>query len=248
MLPSFLILLQDIRIILSAIVLIPLFLFVDSPAGDELLGNGQLVANVLIGIVFLVGLRRCNQRARDIMLIGIVIGLCGEILFSLVLNMYHYRLNNIPIWVGFGHGLIYAFVYRASRKQTIKKYEKYIQIALLVFASLFSIGWLIFENDWFGFLCTSAFLIILSQAKKSQTFFLIMFAVVAYIELVGTATQCWWWPNTLSGLGFTPESGNPPSGIAVFYFLFDAITFWLYLNIMHKRTKFRYLKIKNISV
>lgn len=248
LLNSPIILFKNIRIILAAIILIPIFLLIDSPTGDFYLGNGQYVANVIVGLAFIAGLCRCNKRARHVMLLGIVIGLCGEILFSLVLNMYHYRMGNIPLWVAFGHGMIFGLVYRVSRKKLIIKNELSIQRLLITFAIVFSTYWLFKENDVFGFICTLVFLFILCFAKNSKTFFLMMFTVVVYIELVGTATQCWWWPDTLSGLKFTPSSGNPPSGIAVFYFLFDIAVFWLYLNIFHTNIKLRYNNIKQLSI
>jgi len=39
-------------------------------------------------------------------------------------------------------------------------------------------------------------------------------------------------------------SGNPPVGIAAFYFLFDAIVLFVYLNFLHPKVKQRYKKLK----
>jgi len=144
----------------------------------------------------------------------------------------------------FGHGLIFAVVFKFSHSPHVKKNKDTIQSVLLVFAMLYGLFWLFWANDWFGFACTIAFIVILFNVKKSRLFFLIMFTIICYVEQVGTATGCWYWPDTvMSSLSWFP-SGNPPSGIAVFYFLFDAIVFYVYLNIMHPNTKLRYKRAR----
>lgn len=233
-------LIKEFRIVFATLIAIPVFLMLDSPLGDAWFGQGQWVATGIVGVVFLFGLRHFNRRTRDIMLIGMVVGFCGEILFSLILGMYHYRLDNIPIWVIFGHGMIFAFAYRVIRKPSIRQYEIPIQLTLLIFTISFSLFWLITQNDWFGFLGTLLFVVILTQTKSSRTFFLFMYLVVLYIELVGTATQCWWWPPTFLGIEYLPSSANPPSGIAVFYFIFDIAVFWLYFHVFYPKKLHRY--------
>lgn len=71
-----------------------------------------------------------------------------------------------------------------------------------------------------------------------------MFVEVCYVELVGTATGCWYWPEMAFGLYPWLPSANPPSGIAVFYFLFDAAVLLIYLNILSPRVKQRYKNMK----
>jgi len=74
-----------------------------------------------------------------------------------------------------------------------------------------------------------------------------MFVVVCYIELIGTSTGCWYWPETAFGIFNWLPSGNPPSGIAVFYFLFDAIVFWVYLYLLHPTTRLRYQRLRKVT-
>jgi len=215
----------------------------DSQYGDHLFGYGQNIATVLVFIAFMKAYQSSPQRVKEVMLLGMFVGMGGEMFFSLLLGMYHYRLGNVPIWVIFAHGLIFALVYRLAHKKWIKKRQEAIQNLLLFLAISYSVFWLIWANDWYGFLTTVAFMLILFTAKKSRLFFLIMFAVVCYIEQVGTATGCWYWPETVLNVDSWLPSGNPPSGIAVFYFLFDAIVFWFYLHVLHPGTKQRYRNI-----
>ena len=220
---------------------IPIFLIIDSSIGDSISGgHGQSIAVVLVLLAFVMAFRRRNRRIREIMLMGVVVGLSGEFFFSILLGMYHYRLDNIPLWLAFGHGLLFALVFRLTHEAWVREHREIITRVLLSFAIIYSLFWLYFANDWFGFLSTVAFLFILFTAKRSQLFFLIMFALVCYLEQIGTATGCWYWPDTLFGLDGWLPSGNPPVGIAVFYFIFDAIVLWGYLNILHQELKVRY--------
>lgn len=242
--PIIMVQLQQLRILIAALLAIPLFLWMDSPAGDVTFGNGQLTANIAVFTIFMVGVLHCNSRTRTAMLIGILVGFLGECLFSLVLNMYHYRFDNIPLWVAFGHGMIFGLVYRASKKPLILRNTQKLKIILLIGIILFSTFWFFAENDVFGFICTLVFLAFLIVAKKSQLFFLLMFYVVLYIELVGTYTGTWWWPNNLSSIASLPSSGNPPTGIAVFYFLFDFAVFYIYLHAINRVTLKRYRRFE----
>ncbi|MCK5725603.1 MAG: hypothetical protein KAH22_02115 [Thiotrichaceae bacterium] len=233
------------RTLLTIMIGIPIFLWIDSPYGDAVLrGNGQLIATFLVFIAFVIAYFKSPHRVKTAMLIGVVVGLTGEYLFSQVMGMYHYRFGNIPLWVAFAHGLIFASVFRISHKPWIKQNEQGLQKVLLIFAITYSIFWLIWANDWFGFLCTLGFFVVLFTAKKSRLFFLIMFAIVCYIEQLGTATECWYWPSTLLGVAGGIPSGNPPTGIAIFYFIFDAIILWVYLNLLHPSLKVRYQRFK----
>lgn len=220
---------------------IPILLILDSPIGDYFLNNyGQETTTVLAFIAFISAYITGHQRVKDTLLIGMVVGLAGEYILSSLFGMYHYRFDNIPLWLAFGHGLLFALVFRLSRKYWIRKNRKVIQNILIGFSIIYSILWLLFMNDWFGFLCTVIFLSILFFAKKSRLFFLIMFTIVCYLEQIGVVVGCWYWPQTTFGIENGIPSGNPPSGISVFYFIFDAIALWVYLNILHPKLRKRY--------
>jgi len=237
--------LKSFRALILGLFGIPVLLMADSQFGDNLFfGYGQAVSTLLVFIAYVFAYRISTQRVKHVMLIGIIVGLAGEAFFSLGLGMYHYRFGNIPFWLAFAHGLIFALVFRLCRKSWIKKRQYFIQNILLFFAVVYSLFWLMWANDWFGFLCAVAFILILFTVKKSRLFFLIMFAVVCYIEQVGTATGCWYWPETTLDLISWLPSGNPPSGIAVFYFLFDAAVFWIYMYLLHPNINQRYQKIR----
>lgn len=233
-------LLNNSRLIIVSLIGIPVFLMIDSAYGDNIFNmHGQAVANVLVFATFVAAYIISHRRAKSILLIGILVGLSGEYLFSKVLGMYHYRYENIPIWLAFGHGLLFALVFRLSRKEWIRK-SPMVEYILYSFVVIYSFTWLLWEQDWFGFLCSLIFLLVSLRVKKSRLFFLIMFVIVCYLEQVGTMTGSWYWPKSTFGLTGGLSSGNPPTGIAVFYFIFDAIVLWIYLNILYPKVKHRY--------
>ncbi|PCI03476.1 MAG: hypothetical protein COB79_00865 [Zetaproteobacteria bacterium] len=235
---------ESIRSMLFLIVGVPIFLLLDSEHGDALVGNGQWVANILVFLAFIRAYRNGTQRVRNVLLIGVIVGLLGEFLFSRVLGMYHYRLDNIPLWLAFAHGLIFAWTLKMAKKPFLQAYSKKVQAVLLIISIGYSIFWLIWANDVYGFITAVVFMLILFFTKKSRLFFLIMFVVVCYIEQVGTVTGCWHWPPIALGMVEWLPSGNPPSGISVFYFLFDAVVFWIYLYILHPKVRLRYQRKK----
>ena len=171
------------------------------------------------------------------------IGLGLELICSIILGAYHYRFGNIPLWIAFGHGLIYASSFGLNSHSSIKNYRKQIQGCLIAFAMIYSLFWLYVDQDWFGFLLTIAFLQVLYVAKRSRLFFSIMYLIVVYIEQVGVSTGCWYWPETMFGVDGWIVSGNPPSGVAVGYYLFDAGVMFIYLNLLHPKVKLRYQRM-----
>ena len=55
---------------------------------------------------------------------------------------------------------------------------------------------LIFKNDVFGFVMTAGTLLILRKKPRERLFYLTMYLAVAFLEIVGTSYECWWWPTT----------------------------------------------------
>src|SRR3989442_1279231 len=74
--------------------------------------------------------------------------------------------------------------------------------------------------DVAGALCMSL-LAVLILRSRAPTLYACMFACVALLELYGTAVGTWRWAEL--GPNFALPAGNPPSGIAAGYCLFDAL-------------------------
>ena len=71
-------------------------------------------------------------------------------------------------------------------------------------------------------------MVLLVALRRARLFFAAMYLLVAYLELCGTASGAWAWPAHLLGKAQGLSSANPPSGVAVFYSLFDLSCLALY--------------------
>ena len=176
------------------------------------------------------------------MLYAVIVGFGGEYLFSVGLGMYTYRLENVPHYVPFGHAIVLIttmyFCKESIVKTNRKLLEKLFTTLILIYASLF----LIFANDVFGFVMSLLVIFLLRNKPKERLFYLSMYIVVAFIEIVGTNYQCWFWPETAYDVIPFLKSANPPSGISLFYFLLDLGSLWIY----KKRHKIAWKRMKNI--
>ena len=216
------------HIYLPTILFIWLGLFLDSSYLASMYSNSQWLTNLLVIPVFIWTYLKTSKQVKQLMLFGLVLATVGEIVFSLLLGMYTYRLENLPLYIPFGHTIIYASVYYIVKEPLIQENKEGI-IKLLYFSIIiYSSIWLIFASDLFGFLCMLVILWIFHRRPHTKLFFLIMYFMIVYLELLGTYYNCWHWPNTLFNfIDFIP-SANPPSAISVFYFGFDAGCLWLY--------------------
>lgn len=209
-------------------------LFVDGVYFNEHIFETQLMLNILMGFAFVAMLYRANPRVRELMIIAVILGFIGEHFFSKVLGMYTYRLENVPLYVPFGHGVLYARIFRFSKASLVKKYHKEIESFLIIIMILVSIIYLLFLNDVFGFVMTIFVFLILRKRPKDRLFFFSMYVLVVILEIGGTAFGAWKWPNIGFGVFEFLPSNNPPSGISLFYFLLDIGCFVVYTQ-MHRK-------------
>ena len=222
-------------------------LFLDSFYMVKVTKNAQFYATALMLIVFFITFFNVPKRIKEQMINAVLIGFFGEYLFSIVLGMYTYRLENIPHYIPFGHAFVYIAVLYFSKASSIKRrrlqIEKFLTITIIIYATIF----LIFKNDVFGFVMTVATLLILRNRSKERLFYLTMYASVVILELVGTYYKCWFWPTTAWNVVSFLPSGNPPSGISLFYFLLDLGTLWLYKQ-RHREVWQRMKNIRNLNL
>ncbi|MDQ7002685.1 MAG: hypothetical protein Q9N02_08395, partial [Ghiorsea sp.] len=87
---------------------------------------------------------------------------------------------------------------------------------------LYSLAWLVLANDVFGFMCMLVVVLLFKRIPEIKLFFLVMFFMVVFLEILGTHYQCWAWPPIWFDVFTWVPSANPPSGIGVAYFVFDA--------------------------
>ena len=204
--------------------------------------HAQTVTNTFMIIAFVILVYRSNKRTRELMLYAVVIGFGGEYLFSVGLDMYTYRLENVPWYIAFGHAAVYARVYMFSKAPVVRKYWKEITRFFYVIISIFALIYFFAFNDVFGLIMTLGVFLMLIKRPKDRLFFLTMYIVVAVLEIGGTAYSTWAWPDVAFGRFDLLPSNNPPSGISLFYFLLDVGCFVIYILVNHKAWK----RLRNI--
>ncbi|MDX6747579.1 hypothetical protein SHK09_12310 [Polaribacter sp. PL03] len=217
--------------------------FLDSTYFAENYTNSQLPINIIMILGFLVMYFRANKRTKELMFYAVIIGFGGEYLFSRALDMYTYRLENVPLYVPFGHAALYGRIFMFSKAPIVKKHNKAIEELFAVIIILLATIYLVFFKDVFGFVMTAIVFLLLWKRPKDRLFFFSMYLLVAILEIGGTAFGCWQWPNTAFGVFIFLPSNNPPSGISLFYFLLDISCFFIYTQ----RHNVSWQRLKNIK-
>ena len=129
-------------------------LYLDSINFSKHFTYNQWLTNFLVLINFLWVYKNVTKQIQKLMLYGLIVALGGEVIFSLLLGMYHYRLDNIPLYVPLGHAIIYASVYYITKEPWVQKHQSKIISFLYPIMILYALAWLLFADDVFGFLCT----------------------------------------------------------------------------------------------
>ena len=143
----------------------------------------------------------------------VLLSYLGEIIFCTLLGMYQYRTEMIPLYVPFGHAIVYASGYVFARTNWAIKYEKRLRTIFITFFILLFIAVGYFLNDVFSLIFGALFFVILKR-KKWQNLYCFIALCVLFIELVGTYFKCWTWATKTFNL---IPTANPPMGAIFFY-------------------------------
>lgn len=92
-----------------------------------------------------------TARIRKLMFYAVIIGFAGEHLFSIALNMYTYRLDNVSLYVPPGHAIVYITAVYFCKEAEVKKYRKQLEKGFAILILAYSTLFLIYANDIFGF-------------------------------------------------------------------------------------------------
>jgi hypothetical protein len=195
---------------------VPLVLLLDRGAGiwwQRLLGLGTWV-------LLLALLRREVPLVRAQVAVVIVFATVVEYTFSPVLEVYVYRLDNVPAFVPPGHGLVYLCALAMGRSRWVRE-RLPACVALTVVAGGAYAGWGLLVSSRpdalgaFWFACLVGFLL----WGRSRGLYVGAFVVVTYLEILGTWLGTWeWQAHDPTGI---VSIGNPPAGAAGGYGWFD---------------------------
>jgi hypothetical protein len=159
-----------------------------------------------------------EDRART--LIVVIVATCAEVVGSLVLGAYTYRLENLPAFVPPGHGLVYLASLRISQSRAVRNHATAFVRGVIALVAVWGLAglFLLDRTDVLGAVIGSALIYVLIRGHTAALYASV-FLVVAFLEVYGTSIGAWHWAAT------TPDTllptGNPPSGIAGVYVLFD---------------------------
>lgn len=189
-------------------------------AVDRQVGHGgQLALGVFTVGVLATLLAFQPTTVRMQTLAVVVIATLGEVIGSLVWGLYGYRLENLPTFVPPGHGLVYLA--GLSLAALLARHAT----ALLLAAGLVAATWgvagvtVLPAPDVSGTIGCAFLICVLVWARRPV--YAGVFMVVVGLELYGTALGTWTWQPTVPGLGLS--QGNPPSGVASGYVVFDVV-------------------------
>jgi hypothetical protein len=136
---------------------------------------------------------------------------------------YTYRFDNVPAYVPLGHGMVYMTSIALARSGLFIKYARVIATTVIVVCgawSIWGISGIPEQGDVGGAVLFTAFLICLFRGR-SPLVYLAAFFITTWLEILGTAAGAWKWALVDPVFGLT--QGNPPSGVAVWYCLVDAV-------------------------
>jgi hypothetical protein len=190
-----------------------LALGIDSVFFTQQFFDARAIANVAaIGYFFLLFFS-AEIYLRKLMLVMVFLSYIGELIFCKLLGMYNYRTELIPLYVPFGHAIVYASGYIFAHTQWAVKNDQLLRKFFAVFFSVLFLAVGVFLGDIFTVVFGLLFFALMKRKRWQNLYYFIALCVI-FIELVGTYFQCWTWiPKTF---GVIPAA-NPPLGAVFFY-------------------------------
>jgi hypothetical protein len=177
-----------------------------------------------IALICLVGfLRGENREIRMQVLVAVAFTTIGEYVASVCMGGYIYRFENVPAYVPFGHGMVYLTSIALARSGLFLRHARAIVTTVVLVGgawSIWGISGYAEPGDSGGAVLFCAFLICLFKGR-SPLVYLAAFFITTWLEILGTAAGAWKWADVDPVFGLS--QGNPPSGVAVWYCLVDAV-------------------------
>ncbi len=178
---------------------------------------GRCAWVVLIGLLYWE-----SNLVRLQVLIAVAFATAGEHFASGLMHGYIYHFHNIPAYIPPGHGLVYLTAVALARSPLFQLWRRPITWIVLLTMGLWSLyGVTLAERgDWVGMLLFLVYVPCVLWGRAPLVY-LAAFFVTTHLELIGTALQTWTWVPIDPVLSL--PQGNPPSGVAAWYCLVDAV-------------------------
>jgi hypothetical protein len=176
------------------------------------------------GWVFLLGLLLGETVEIRVQVgIAVIFATIGEHFASPYMEGYIYRFHNVPAYVPPGHGMVYLTAVSLARSGLFQRYAREIAKFVVLICgmwSLWGISGIPDHGDAVGAMLFCVFLAYLFKGRSPMVY-LAAFFITTWLELIGTAVGTWKWVPIDPVLGWS--QGNPPSGVAAWYCLVDAV-------------------------
>lgn len=154
--------------------------------------------------------------------IAIIFATIGEHFASPFMGGYIYRFENVPAYVPPGHGMVYLTAVALARSGFFHRFRKPVTVFVLTVGTAWSL-WgvtLAERGDAVGALLFCVFFVFVFLGRSPMVY-LAAFFITTWLELIGTYYGTWRWVVIDPVLGL--HQGNPPSGVAAWYCLVDAV-------------------------
>ena len=210
---------RDYTIIAFAFIVVTLCFAIDSVAGSGL----QLALGIAGWICLLALLYGECKYVRAQVLVAVTFATIGEQFASIYMAGYTYRLENVPAFVPPGHGIVYLTAVVMGRSGFFQQYARKIALFVVLVGGLWAIlalNAVVGREDQVGALLFCIYLLFLFKGKSPMVY-LGAFFITTWVEIVGTALGTWNWAAIDPASTLT--QGNPPSGVAAWYCLVDAV-------------------------
>jgi hypothetical protein len=187
---------------------------------------GEAAVGAVTWTVLLFACRGVDPLDRSRVAALVLVATVGEVVGSQVFEWYTYHRHDLPAFVPPGHGLVYLAGLRLARSSFVRRHGRAVTGGALALGGAWALAGVtvMTRADVAGALCMSLLAVLLLRSRV-PTFYACMFGCVAALELLGTAIGTWRWAEV--GPNFALPAGNPPSGIAAGYCLFDALALQL---------------------
>jgi hypothetical protein len=190
--------------------------------GSAPLAHQKILAVIAWGIL-LTMLWGEKNLIRMQVLVAIAFATLGENFASLYMEGYLYRFKNIPAYIPAGHGIVYLTAVALGRSGFFQRYARQISIGVIIIGGIWAIRGVspfVERPDTIGLVLFIIFLACLFKGRSPMVY-LGAFFITSWLELVGTHAGTWAWVEIDPVTGLL--QGNPPSGIAAWYCLVDAV-------------------------
>jgi hypothetical protein len=187
---------------------------------DRHLGHTGQLALGLLTMCVLAGLLALHPRIVRLQALAVVvIATVGEVVGSIIWGLYTYRLENLPAFVPPGHGMVYLA--GLSLAALMRDRATVLLVAAGAAAAVWGIAGVTVLPMPDGSGTIGCAFLIGGLVWSRRPVYAGVFIVVLVLELYGTALGTWTWESAVPGLGLS--QGNPPSGVASGYVVFDVL-------------------------